>query len=103
MSKMDELDDFNEAEAVNWFKASAIGSISKLDLESVVQIARWKHKKMKSRESELLARVRELEGVLTDWIAFEDRSIAKDGPYVGKEITELIAQGRKALKQIEGG
>lgn len=38
-----------------------------------------------------------LEGVLRDWLAFEDASIAKEGPYVGEAITLLIERARKVL------
>ena len=37
---------------------------------------------------------------LEKWLAFEDRSIAKHGQYVGMEIQDLIKNAREALKQL---
>lgn len=37
-------------------------------------------------------------GVIVSWIDFEDRSIAKEGPYVGMEINSLISNAKKWLE-----
>ena len=41
----------------------------------------------------------EARGVIVSWIEFEDRSIAKEGPYVGMEINSLISNAKKWLKE----
>ena len=38
-------------------------------------------------------------GVIVSWIDFEDRSIAKEGPYVGMEINSLISNAKKWLEE----
>lgn len=55
----------------------------------------------KSELANLNEKLRVAVEALQNWIEFERRCVAKDGPYVGDEITGLIQAGEKALQKIE--
>lgn len=45
--------------------------------------------------------IAELEGALTNWMKFEEKSIAEDGHYVGKEFNALIKNAQDALQKLK--
>lgn len=52
-----------------------------------------------ARLSETITKLRE---ALESWLAWEDRQIAKDGPYSGEEINKLINEARTTLREVFG-
>ena len=59
------------------------------------------HNACDCRELKFKTIIAELEGALADWMKFEEKSIAKDGPYVGKEINALIKNAQEALQKLK--
>lgn len=69
------------------------------ELEKQLEHENERHNECRSSWNEVQAKLESARGVIVPWIDFEDRSIAKEGPYVGMEINSLISKAKKWLEE----